>query len=71
MAFVRVLPILVGLKGQSFDPIKDLLLHHGWRRVACFRHGCSRLGGFLDHRGRAGAVENCNDDDYCDCVCRG
>jgi hypothetical protein len=26
--------------------------------------------GFLDLWGRAGAVENRDDDDYCDCVCR-
>ncbi len=66
-----VLPILVGLKVQFFDPVKDLLLCCGLRHVACFRHGCLPLGGFLDRRGRAGAIENCNDDDYCDCICRG
>jgi hypothetical protein len=68
---VHVLPILVGLKVQFFDPVEDLLLCHGSRCVACFRQGCWRLGGFLDHWGRKGAVENCNDDDYCDCICRG
>ncbi len=49
---MRVLPILVGLKGQFFNPIKDLFLHCGSRHVACFRHGCSCLGGFLDHQDR-------------------
>ncbi len=53
---MRVLPILVGLKGQFFDPIEDLLLRHGSRRVACFRHGCSCLGEFLDPWGRRGAM---------------
>jgi hypothetical protein len=68
---VHVLPILVGLKGQFFDPVEDLLLCHGSRCVACFRHGCLLLGGCLDHRGQAGAVENHDDDDYCDCICHG
>ncbi len=64
---MHVLPVLVGSKGQFFDPIEDLLLRRGLRRVACFRHGCSCLGGFLDCQGRVGG----NDDDYCDCVRRG
>ncbi len=34
-------------------------------------HGCSCFRGFLDRWGWAGAVENYNDDDYCDCICHG
>ncbi len=53
---MRVLPSLIGLKGQFFNPIKDLLLRRGLRRVACFCHGCSHLGGFLDRWGWGGAM---------------
>ncbi len=65
-----VLPILVGLKGQFSDPVEDLLLRRGSRRVAGFHHVCLCLDGFCDLRGRAWAVENCNDDDKSNRVCR-
>ncbi len=66
---MHVLLILVGLKGHFFDSVDDLLLRCGSRHIACFRHGCSHLGGFLDCQGQAGAIEYCNDDDYDDCNC--
>ena len=56
-----VLSTLVGLKGQFSDPIKDLLLCYGSRRVACFCHGCLCLGGFHDLLGQSGAVANRDD----------
>ena len=66
---MRVLPILIGLKGQFSDPIEDLLLCRGLRRVAGFRHVCLCLGGFRDLWGGAWAKENCGDNNKSDCVC--
>ena len=60
---MRVLPILLGLKGQFSDPVEDLLLRRGSRCVAGFPHGCSCLGGFRGLWGQAWAVENHNDND--------
>ncbi len=40
---MRVLPMLVCVKGQFVDPVKDLLLGSGPCRVARFRHGGVRL----------------------------
>ena len=40
------------------DLVEDLLLRCDLHHVACFHHGCSCLGGYLDLQGRAGVVEN-------------
>ncbi len=68
---MRVLAILAGLKGQFSNPVEDLLLRCDSRRVAGFRHVCSCLGGFCDLWGRAWAVENCDDNDNSNRICRG
>ena len=68
---MHVWPILVGLKGQFSDPVKDLLLCHGLRHVAGFCHVSLCLGGFCDLWGRAWAVENCDDNDKSNRVCHG
>ena len=46
--------ILVGLKGQFSYPVEDLLLLHGSRHVAGFRHVCLCLGGFMIFRAGRG-----------------
>ena len=44
------------------------MLCHGSHRVAGLRHVCSCLGGFCDLRGRAWAIENCDNNNKSDRV---